>query len=188
MESIVLSLINVCYILLLGAEAVGSAYFASVINQELRPYFDAHGMQSEAADARQAFGYLVAAVVLLGLSFLGTLVKVGLATCGCDRLSDDSDDSDDNLCVLLVSYAAYIILLVFTCLTAAHAWGWWKYFAAEGLDHLAASCLGLAAMIIACLVLSLCTLIVLGVVKRNCDVSRDLPSTREETYSESVIA
>ncbi|KAI0160950.1 hypothetical protein GGR52DRAFT_586270 [Hypoxylon sp. FL1284] len=134
------------------AETVGHAYFASVVAREVRPYFISQGMQPEASDALQAFGYLVASTVILGLTFISILVRVFRMVCGFGR--DEKDETTGGWFSSLLAVAAAITLIVFACLTTAHAWGWWHYFAAQGNSHLAAACQGMAAMIIAYLILS----------------------------------
>ncbi|KAI6085858.1 hypothetical protein F4821DRAFT_260553 [Hypoxylon rubiginosum] len=145
-------MILLCYFLLIiCANVVGGAYFASIINQELKPYFDSHGMQQDASDARQAFGYLVASAVLSGLSLVGTLWNL----CRGGGSRDDEDDGKKGgLCSELLSVSAGIVMIVFACLTTEHSWGWWRYFASEDSDHLAAASQELAAFLITVMVLS----------------------------------
>ncbi|KAI1774968.1 hypothetical protein F4818DRAFT_57297 [Hypoxylon cercidicola] len=156
------SLFVVYYLILFGGQAVGGAYFASVVNHALRPYFEANGMESEVADAKQAFGYLVASAVMSGLAFITLVLKVCRFVCGCGEGSDDH-----SVCGTLISFAGAIVMIVFACLTTVHAWTWWQFFAAEGIDNLAASCHGLAAMIIAYLVLSVVGLILVPTINMN---------------------
>ncbi|KAI1762959.1 hypothetical protein GGR53DRAFT_532019 [Hypoxylon sp. FL1150] len=133
--------------LLLGAQAGGSAYFASTVSQELRPYFDSHGMRGEASDAGQAFGYLVASAIFAGLSVVGMLMNM------C-RGSRGSEEDGEGLYSIVFGVSVAIIFTVFACLTIQHSWGWWQHFAAEGNDHLAEVSRGLAAFLISIIVLS----------------------------------
>ncbi|KAI1762960.1 hypothetical protein GGR53DRAFT_532021 [Hypoxylon sp. FL1150] len=151
MESVGRILLTVYFVIVLGAEAIGCAYFASVVNWELRPYFDSHGMKQESSDASQAFGYLVASAVISGLSVILTLWKLCLG----ERSEDDEDDDNKgDLLSSLLSVAAAITMVVFACLTIQHSWGWWRHFASDGNGHLASASHGLAALLITIMVLS----------------------------------
>ncbi|XXG98160.1 hypothetical protein Hte_004481 [Hypoxylon texense] len=146
MDAIWYSALTSINLISLTAQTVGHAYFASVVDRELRPYFNEHNMLSDAAHAHLAFGYLVTAAVLVGLSVLGSIYSV---ICG-RRRNDDSS----HLLKSFIVVAGAVTLMVLACLTIAYSWGWWHYFAAEGLDHLAAVCRGLAIMLIVFLVMS----------------------------------
>ncbi|KAI6085852.1 hypothetical protein F4821DRAFT_279033 [Hypoxylon rubiginosum] len=138
------------FLLVFVASTVGSAYFAATVDQELRPFFEGHGMEPEASDARQAFGYLVASAVLGGLSVIRAIWKL----CNPSPRSDDDDDKRQGLCSTLISLACSIVLLAFAILTIQHSWGWWKHFDAEGNGHLAAASQGLAVFLISMMVIS----------------------------------
>lgn len=165
--------LSLFYVLLLGAYAAGYAYLASVVGLELRPYFHAHGMQSEEADAGQALGYLVFCAVVTGLMALVLLCKMCFAVCVMlcclDRKFEpyynNNNNNYRNTCASICDIIIGIIILVFACLTAAHAWAWWHYFAAEDLGHLSVVCHGVAALLIANLVLLVSVLIVIRVFK-----------------------
>ncbi|KAI1415441.1 hypothetical protein F5Y13DRAFT_156019 [Hypoxylon sp. FL1857] len=141
---------------LIGCQAGGCSYFAAFVNTELRPYFAAHGMESDSNDAREAFIYLVLSAVVLWLSFLRTIYSI------CN--SSERNSSDDSGCGKLLkaffNIAVGLAVLTLACLTAKYAFGWWHYFDTQGLDHLAANCQGLAGMIVAAMALSLSTVVV----------------------------
>ncbi|KAI6082009.1 hypothetical protein F4821DRAFT_264385 [Hypoxylon rubiginosum] len=145
------------------AQTVGCSYFASVVNSEIRPYFDEHGMQAQAKDSRQAFGYLVASAVLSGLSVI-------VAPCRLFRSPKPNGEDKSGLCIsactTYITFAAVVTVFVFACLTAAHSWAWWKDFASEGLDHLASQCQRLAIYLIVVLVSSAVGSIV-GIIRNN---------------------
>ncbi|KAI0095549.1 hypothetical protein F4776DRAFT_583441 [Hypoxylon sp. NC0597] len=153
------------YVVLIGCEAGGCSYFAAFVNNELRPYFAAHGMESESNEAYEAFVYLVISAVLLWLSFMGTLCRI----CKPSRRnsSDEREEFGSSCSGFLrtaASMAIGITIVVLACLTAKYAFGWWNYFASQGLDHLAANCHGLTGMVIAGMVLSAFTLVVMAIM------------------------
>ncbi|KAI0834414.1 hypothetical protein F5Y06DRAFT_279209 [Hypoxylon sp. FL0890] len=140
------------YVVLVGCLAAGCSYFAAFINNELRPYFMAHGMESESSDAYQAFIYFVVSSVLLWVLFLQTIFNI------CTLSSSHDHEEVGDKCSQFFKSAFKIAIggavLILACLTAKNAWGWWHYFDSQGLDHLAAQCHALAGMITAAMVLS----------------------------------
>ncbi|KAI2616332.1 hypothetical protein GGR54DRAFT_242109 [Hypoxylon sp. NC1633] len=160
MDPVIRSLILAFYLLLVGSQAAGYGYFAAIINKEVRPYFIAHRMDAEVANAGQTFGWLIASCGILGLSFFAVLPKI----CACGRSKSHEYKSGSSIGTIfrgLISLAAVLTLIVFACVTAAHALGWWDYFTGAGQDHLAEICHGLAAMMIICLVISGCSIAVM---------------------------
>ncbi|KAI0380608.1 hypothetical protein F5Y04DRAFT_289317 [Hypomontagnella monticulosa] len=146
MGSGVVAIFITLYILILGCQASAYSYFAGFINNEIRPYFAAHGMQSEYNDAYQVFVYLVVSDVLLWTSFLS---YVALLITGNGLGRSGSPGTFTNLVLCMA-----VTIITLACLSAKQTWSWWEFFSAKGLDHLAANCQGLAGMIIASLALS----------------------------------
>ncbi|OTA98661.1 hypothetical protein M426DRAFT_258214 [Hypoxylon sp. CI-4A] len=144
-------------IILTGCQTVGYACFAAAVNNQLHPYFNANGMATDAANADQAFGYLVTSAVLFGILFTMLVLRL-LDGNSSQRPSDGNDKSSDTtimgIVLNLIALAAGVTVLVFACLTAVHTWGWWRYFSAQGIDHLANACCGLAGMIITSLLMT----------------------------------
>ncbi|OTA55563.1 hypothetical protein K449DRAFT_399894 [Hypoxylon sp. EC38] len=152
------------YIVLIGCQAGGCSYFAAFVNNEVRPYFAAHGMESDSNNAYEAFVYLVISAVLLWFSFMGTLCGICKPRGRNSSHREDFGSSCGKFLRIVISLAIGLTVVVLACLTAKYAFGWWHYFDSQGLDHLAANCHGLAGMITAGMVLSSCTLLVMAIM------------------------
>ncbi|OTA83889.1 hypothetical protein M434DRAFT_378076 [Hypoxylon sp. CO27-5] len=152
------------YIVLIGCQAGGCSYFAAFVNNEVRPYFVAHGMESDSNNAYEAFVYLVISAVLLWFSFLGTLCGICKPSGRNSSHREDFSSGCGKFLRIVISLAIGLTVVVLACLTAKYAFGWWNYFDSQGLDHLAANCHGLAGMITAGMVLSACTLLVMAIM------------------------
>ncbi|KAI2629904.1 hypothetical protein GGR54DRAFT_586810 [Hypoxylon sp. NC1633] len=159
MASILSSLFFTFHVLLMGGEAGAYSYFAAVTNLQLRPYFNAHGMESDSHDAYLIFIYLVAAAVVLWSSFVLTIRKL------CRRNETSSSDNERSSSLLLmvekfISLVLGIAFVIFACLTAKRTWDWWGFFEAEGVEHLAKACHAMTSVVITSLVLTSVVMII----------------------------
>ncbi|KAI1086760.1 hypothetical protein F5B19DRAFT_478026 [Rostrohypoxylon terebratum] len=125
----------------MGFLAGGRCYFAVFVNNELRPYFNQSGMESNSNHAQEVHAFLAISAVLLWLLCLATILKVSI-------------QNIHFYCSRLVVIADSFIIGVLAALTLSHALDWGKYFdIAEGLNHLARNCQSLVGMSIANMVM-----------------------------------
>ncbi|KAI1394661.1 hypothetical protein F4819DRAFT_254036 [Hypoxylon fuscum] len=158
MDSILFSIIVTVYLIFVGCHAGAYSYFAMLVSKELQPYFVEHGLERDSEEAQQVFIFLVVSAIILWMWFLHLLFTM------CNRGGNDDSERSDSGCVSIIlgfiQFGLAVTFLVFACLAAKYTWGWWSFFDVEGLDHLAATCHGLAGMIIAGLALTACSLVI----------------------------
>ncbi|KAK8122198.1 hypothetical protein PG984_010868 [Apiospora sp. TS-2023a] len=126
--------------------ACAPAYFAWVTDNSIKPYFEEHGMGSDAAHTGLVLASCIMHVVFpyvrKTLQFMLLPAPPGKAY---ERFSG----------------ALSIVALVFDCLTAKYAWEWRQMFELAGETVLAQNCLALFIIVIIGLALEV---IVLGLV------------------------
>ncbi len=145
---------------ILLCQAIGAAYFASITNNQLRPYFTLHSMDADTHTAQIVFVYLFMSAVFAS----GGFVSVSTSVCKCGRnVPEEQNEEKKASCCALFSRAVVvcvtIVMLALGGITAKASWSWRRHFEIQNEGALAAKSHGLAGMTVVILTITACSIL-----------------------------
>ncbi|EMR72268.1 hypothetical protein UCREL1_696 [Eutypa lata UCREL1] len=147
------TLLRVFLVAILLGQAIGAAYFASVVNHHIHPYFDFHDMATDASTAQLVFVYLFFSAVFSSISFMTATISFWLP-------SQSSNEKKPVSCWIsiwrTIQACFSFFMITMGIITAKTSWSWGRLFETDNESYLAKQCYGLAEMMIAMLVIIAC--------------------------------
>lgn len=146
-------LLRIFLVATLIGQAIGAAYFASVVNHHIHPYFDFHDMKTDASTAQLVFVYLFFSAVFSSISFMTATISFWLPS----QSSNEKKPVSFWISIWRTIQACFgFFMITMGIITAKTSWSWGRLFETDNESYLAKQCYGLAGMMIAMLVIIAC--------------------------------
>ncbi|KAK7753905.1 hypothetical protein SLS62_004002 [Diatrype stigma] len=156
MEALWLIVFRIILSAIILGQTIGTAYFATVVNHEIGPYFVSQAMEAEAKRAQLIFVYLVLSTIATAISFFN--LAMSICTCGQNRKEKNQAAFCRSLFTFIMACVG-VVVIVFAIISAKTLWLWSPYFHANGQDNLARKARELAVLIIVVLAVNGCVVL-----------------------------